>query len=116
MIFLKTNQITPLILVILVSIDYLHLKRMYVLFLCLYFIGKKLFTSTTYKNYNLVNHYHQHQTEIEKTLHINQTKTSKVITHVYQSVKTFIKLVISYFIYTFTINEVHGSIMGKIYK
>lgn len=114
MIFQKINQITPLILVILVSIDYLQFKRIFVLFLYLYFIEKKLFTSTTYKNYNLVNHYQQHQTEIEKTLHINQRKTSKVITHVYQSVKIYIKLIISYFISISIINEVHGSIMGKI--
>lgn len=114
MIFLKTNQITPLTLVILVSIYYLQLKRLYVLFLYLYFIGKKLFTSTTYKNYNLVNHYQQHHTEIENILHITQRKTSKVITHIYQSVKIFIKFIILYFISISTMNEVHGSIMGKI--
>ncbi|VVC37837.1 SUN domain,Galactose-binding domain-like [Cinara cedri] len=69
-------------------------------------IKKHLFTSTTIKNYSVRNH-----NETEESLSYTQSKTSKIIKHVYQSITIFIEYITFYFISIFTLTKVHKSIM-----
>ncbi|XP_026818378.1 uncharacterized protein LOC113557198 isoform X1 [Rhopalosiphum maidis] len=71
-------------------------------------IKKKLFTSTTYKNYKVTNH---NETEIEETSITNKRKAVTLIKHVSHSVQIFIKFIISYFISISTLSEIHESVM-----
>lgn len=93
---------------------------MSVLFCNLYFTGRKLFTSTTYKHYKVVNNnVNETQTEIEETFSNNntQSKTIKVIKYTYESVKILITFIISYCISISSIfTEIHKSVMGKTYN
>jgi len=91
----------------------------YILFYNLCLTEKKLFTSTTYKHYKGINHNNTY-TEIEETLSSNssiniQSKTSKLVKYVHQSIDIFTKFIISYCIISISmLSETYGFIMGKI--
>jgi len=83
------------------------------LFLYLYFTEKKLFTSTTYKHFNVTKN-HVVNSEINGTLSSTQSTISKVITYFYRSVQVFLELIISYLSFISMLSEVYKSVMGKI--
>lgn len=92
----------------------IHINRKIYFIIHFVFIEKNLFTTTTIKNYSIRNH---NETEIEETSNFIQSKTSKVIKYMNQSIKIFIEFITYYyFISTFILTKIFKSIMGKIYK
>lgn len=86
---------------------------MSILFVNFYNLGRNLFTSTTYK-YSKGAYHNATQLETEETFIETESKTIKIINHTYQSVKIFIKFIVSYFIYISTLTNIHKSVMGKL--
>lgn len=82
-------------------------------FVKLYFTEKNLFTTTTYKHFNVTNH-NEIETEIDETSFTTQRKAATLVKYVSHSIQLFIKFIISYFISISTLSKIYESVMGKI--